>query len=105
MGIEYIPSAAGMAKFHEVIHRMLDNVGEDIESDAKRLAPVGLTGKLQAGIEALPATDNHVIIKTSRNVPGDDPDVPIFVEFGTRNMAAQPFMRPATYRKRPVRGE
>lgn len=94
----------GIAKMSLAVQEMLNGVAQDIEQDAKRLAPVGETGQLRDGIEAMPAVDDHVLVRVRRSVPGDDPDVPVYVEFGTESNPAQPYMRPATYRKRALRG-
>lgn len=107
---------------------LLRRVALAIVQDAKRFAPVD-TGALRAGIEAEKPRGNSVRIYTRRPVPGDDPNVPIFVEYGTAahvieapegealdwpgaahpvrrvnhpGTPAQPYMRPALFRKRVV---
>lgn len=87
---------------HEIddaINKMLLRVAHDIEADAQRFAPVD-TGALRDGIHVEGPTGNTVYVVASRDVPGDDPKVPVYVELGTRHMAAQPYLRPALYRER-----
>jgi len=83
------------------IQNMLQRVGQAIADDAQRFAPVD-TGALRAGIHVEGPTNNTVYVVASRDVPGDDPKVPVYVEMGTRNMAAQPYLRPALYREREL---
>jgi hypothetical protein len=59
-----------------------------VVNDMKRLAPVD-TGELRDSIEAVGGGRINIAAKHA----GD-------VEFGTKNMAAQPYARPALYRKR-----
>lgn len=72
-----------------------------IADDARRYAPVE-TGALEAGIHVEDSVGGKGAVVSSREVPGDDPDVPVYVEYGTQNMAAQPYMRPAAYQRRSL---
>lgn len=65
-----------------------------IADDMKRMAPV-LTGNLRDSIEAVPG---GFISIDARNEQGQN--YASFVEFGTEVAPAQPFVRPAVYRKR-----
>lgn len=78
---------------------LLSDLGNDVADVMRELVPVD-TGAMRAGIAVGDLDDDHVEIVVSRDVPGDDPKVPIYVERGTSKMAAQPFMRPALYRYR-----
>lgn len=64
---------------------------EEIAQDARRMAPVE-TGRLRASIKV---EGDKVTVGT---------DHWIYPEYGTENMHAQPYMRPALYRKRHLRG-
>lgn len=60
-----------------------DTLADGVKEDAERYAPVD-TGRLQESIQITP--DGNVATDVDYDVP---------VEYGTVNMAAQPFMRPA----------
>lgn len=92
---------AAQAHIDALCDRLADRVAHAIASDARRYAPVD-TGALRAGIDSEPAVNGHARVGASRDVPGDDPHVPTYVELGTRNMAAEPYLRPAAYQKRAV---
>lgn len=64
-----------------------------VQNEARRLCPVD-TGRLRASIHHVPGRDArgfYVQVGTNVNYAG-------FVEFGTRRMRAQPFLRPALAR-------
>lgn len=69
--------------------------GQAMEATAKRLVPVD-TGALQASIQwrMVNTTDGEL------TAGGGDVNYEGFVEFGTRHMAAQPYLRPAVERER-----
>lgn len=62
-------------------------VAEDIRNMAERLAPVGRTGELKAGIVVIPGINQTEIASLA--------PYSLYVEFGTVYMAARPFLRPA----------
>jgi len=64
--------------------------GLNIERDAKRGAPVD-TGNLRASIESDTSSSRNSI----RTEVGTNTEYAPFIEFGTSQMAAQPFLRPA----------
>lgn len=66
----------------------------EIVKDMKRMAPVD-TGAMRDSIEGVPGG----FITISATSP-EGHSYPADVEFGTEHMAAQPFVRPALYRKR-----
>lgn len=81
---------------------LLRRLAGEIAQDAKRLAPVR-TGRLRESIHVSEVSDSHAIIEANPRNPGNDPeDQPYagFVERGTSDTPAQPFMRPAAYRYR-----
>lgn len=81
------------AKVEAAAQHIVEELAEEIAEDARRAAPVR-TGRLRASIRA---EGNRV------NAGGGDVDYAAYVELGTRNMAAQPYLRPATYRYRGAR--
>lgn len=92
-------------KVAETSDPTLDNLTSDIAADAKRIVAATSyeTGALERGIEAVRASGGQAGVVARRDVPGDSPDVPLFIEFGTEKMPAAPFMRPATYQRRTLR--
>lgn len=66
----------------------------EVADDMRRMVPVD-TGNLRDGIEVL---GEGKIGISATNEQGQS--YVEFVEFGTEHMAAQPFIRPALYRKR-----
>lgn len=64
----------------------------DIEADAKTLAPVD-TGALRSSIQAEFPSELYAEVNVGV-------DYGIYQEYGTRDMPAQPFMTPATERRR-----
>lgn len=94
---------------------------EIVRDEAKQLAPVGETGRLRDSIIAEVAPGNRVIsgyveadypknprkrkTKTRKQAAGSDEYYAFAVEYGTRHMAAQPFLRPAMQNKAREVGE
>lgn len=69
---------------------VMDDVGDEVASLAQVAAPVQ-TGKLKASIEHSPEAIEHaagVVIVASAPYA-------LYVEYGTQNMDAEPFLRPA----------
>lgn len=89
-------------KLDAAIVRVLGRLGDAVADDARRFVPVD-TGRLREGIEVGPVEGKSVTVHSRRPDPNHDREgVPVFVEFGTRYMDAQPYMRPAVQRKRVV---
>jgi HK97 gp10 family phage protein len=93
-----------------VMRRVLLQAGQPIADAARALAPRGPSGNLIASISVVPAQPSKMT-RSSRGeydkqstveVVVEAGPVPqsIFQEFGTRNNAAQPFMRPAWHGQR-----
>lgn len=75
------------------ITKLLEQLARDVADDAQRFAPVR-TGALRASIHAEPVDGgDSVKVAASAEYAG-------YVELGTRNMAPQPYLKPALYRKR-----
>ncbi len=83
------------------LHRLLDSSQGDVakeilkrttqvERRAKQLAPVD-TGRLRSSITSRLGSDSQGVV----GIVGTNVSYAAFVEFGTRYMAAQPFLRPA----------
>lgn len=83
------------AQIEAKLRGAISHLADDIADDAQRYAPVD-TGELVNSI--------HVVQlgPKSARIVADAPHAG-FVEFGTENMDAQPFMRPALYQKREIR--
>ena len=73
------------------ISDFLEQLGGDIESDAKTACPVD-TGRLRGSIE-------HEVSGDTLRV-GSNVEYSVYVEEGTRYMAAEPYLRPALFRVR-----
>lgn len=89
------------ARIEVAVNRTVNRAAEAIAEDVRRYAPVD-TGAMRAGVSSTPAVGGRAYVTVSRNVPGEDPLIPVYVEYGTRHMDAQPFMRPAAYQKRSL---
>jgi HK97 gp10 family phage protein len=81
---------------------LLRRLAGEIAADAKRLAPVR-TGRLRNSIHVAEVSDKHAIVQADPRNPdasaGNEPYAG-FVERGTSDTPAQPYLRPATYRYR-----
>ena len=93
MGTRIVMNPRGMAQINRAIERMQGRLVKDIENDARDNAPVD-TGELAASI----FSEAH---GTTGRV-GATADHAEYVELGTRHMQAQPYLRPALYKKRQV---
>lgn len=81
-------------ELNRAVQGMLGRLADDIADDARRNAPVD-TGELRSSISANPVTDNSITVTASADYAG-------YVELGTRYMRAQPYLKPALYKKRVV---
>jgi len=72
------------------LRKMAYSVGLDIESNAKRRAPVD-TGRLMNSVTAEDRSTHRRI----RIVVGSDVDYALYVEKGTKDREGQPFLVPA----------
>lgn len=75
-----------------VVDVELARIAVDVETEAKRLAPVD-TGNLRASINHVSGTDAHGPVA----FVGTDVPYAIYQELGTWKMRAQPFLRPALH--------
>ena len=71
---------------------LLVKVADEIVKDAKRFVPIE-SGYLRSRIHAERPSGNSIRIVA-------DADYAAFVELGTRYMKAQPYLRPAAFKKR-----
>lgn len=92
-------SAAGMGELSRVVdERLVHPITDAVAEDMRRMVPV-LSGDLLATIEAehLPGAGRVNFGDVDGGV-----DYHLYQEFGTSRMAAQPYARPALYRRRSV---
>lgn len=96
----WVPALDADRRIAEDGDALLARIAEDIVRDAKRLVPVD-SGRLRDGIEASPVVGGSVEVHSRRPDPDTGREgVPVYVELGTRHMAAQPYLKPALYRQR-----
>lgn len=72
---------------------MIRRVASEVLADARRFVPVD-TGELRDSLDM-------EVIGTSARV-GTNNDYAVYVEKGTSKMKAQPYLRPAAYKKRSL---
>ena len=72
--------------------RMLSDIGNEIADDARFYVPVR-TGALKASIFSMLTGQGSVIIGATEDYAAE-------VELGTSRMSAQPYLRPALFKKR-----
>lgn len=78
------------------VGKVLKRIGLSCVRIAKRMAPVD-TGRLRSSIaEELRREDGELV-----EIVGTDVEYAPYVEFGTRRMRAQPFLRPAAQQAKP----
>lgn len=75
------------------IHDLLEHLGADIEADSRLGCPVD-TGRLRDSLEHEVQGDT---VRVGTNV-----EYAVYVEEGTRYMNAEPYLRPALYKKRSL---
>lgn len=80
------------AQIHQLAEQARKNVLGDIAADARRFVPVD-TGELRSSIRVDDTTAEVVA----------DAEHAGYVELGTSRMAAQPYLRPALYKRRNIR--
>ena len=89
-------SAEGRAKLDLAVGKMMRHLVREIEDDARNNAPVD-TGELAASVfSETDGNDGRI---------GAAAEHAAYVELGTSEMRAQPFLRPALYKKRAVHGD
>jgi HK97 gp10 family phage protein len=77
----------GIENMHGIVDDVVMEVALNIQDDAQALCPVN-TGTLRASIAAMLSESGVAEV-------GTDVYYAVFVEFGTVNMAAEPFLTPA----------
>jgi HK97 gp10 family phage protein len=89
-------NATGHAQLQAAADRYAGELAEDMADDMRRMVPV-LSGLLRSTIRVEHGSP------VTRIWVGDTAagvDYHLYQEFGTSRMAAQPFIRPAVYRRR-----
>lgn len=72
-------------------------LAEDVAAKMREFAPED-KGYLKAGVSITELDDDHAVITSVRPESGEDrEEVPVYVERGTSDTRAQPYMRPALY--------
>lgn len=97
--MEIVPYAPGIAAVRAECVRWRDHIAEEVLQDARRFSPKR-TGRMLATIHR---RGNKVVVRGGwyrRGGARSGTFYWFFNEYGTRYMAAQPFMRPALYRRR-----
>lgn len=74
--------------------RFIAKAAQDIQAQAQTRAPVD-TGILRASIQAVQVSPLHWQVRVGA-------DYGVYVEYGTRHMAAQPYLNPAVEAVRPA---
>jgi HK97 gp10 family phage protein len=78
---------AGLVELQKSLDVYLKVLANEVVTEAKILCPVD-TGNLRDSIKILEERKDEIDI-------GSEADYANFIEFGTRNMVAQPYLRPA----------
>lgn len=86
--------AVARARFKEACQDALEKIADAVERDARRFAPVD-SGELRASIRRDAVVGETVSIRATA-------EHAMYVENGTSDMTAQPYMKPALYRKRAL---
>lgn len=111
----YVPAPMAQVHIDAIEHQLRRWLAEQVAKDARRYAAVD-TGYMKSHI--VTADDFHRVVALGAGIPPDK-DVPAYVEYGTRphripnafgwgitvehpGTKAQPFLRPAAYRKRAI---
>lgn len=90
----YVPNTAASGLIKKSASGHVEDIADQVAEDARRLAPVE-TGELRSSIVVTGNGGDTISIEAHT-------DYAAFVELGTSNMDAQPFLRPALYRTRGV---
>lgn len=75
------------------LERVYDRLGPNIVNFAQSIVPVD-TGELQGSIDWITRQENPAVLYILARAPHS-----LFVELGTYKMAAQPYLRPAAFRR------
>lgn len=94
MSVRFTWNRSGQAAVRARIDEIVQNGAQEMAEDAQEYAPVD-TGFLQDNVEAIKLDEMKARVQANANYA-------VFVELGTIQHQAQPFMRPAAYKKRSV---
>lgn len=76
---------------------LMQHLADAIADDMRGFAPED-KGHLKAGIRVEDVSRDRAYVVSTRPESGEDAEeVPVYVELGTSDTPAQPYMRPATY--------
>ncbi len=91
--------ASGMGHLHRIVdERLVHPVTDAVADDMRRMVPV-LSGDLLGTIKE---EHGEGYGRVNFGDVGSGVDYHLYQEFGTSKMAAQPYARPALYRRRSV---
>lgn len=77
------------------VEKEMSDIGNQVAEDARRMAPVE-TGALRDSIQSeVSGSGTETTVRVGSNL-----EYAIYVEMGTSNQGAQPFLRPAATKKR-----
>lgn len=82
---------------------VMQSIADDVADDARRYAPKGKTLQLSQGIRVAEVSRDHAVIESTAKNPRSSPEhaeYPYWVEKGTSDTKAQPYMKPAAYKYR-----
>jgi HK97 gp10 family phage protein len=91
--VTFVMNPGAAAEIERIGERAVREALHDIAADMRTMAPVE-TGQLVNSIR-VDETSGQVIAEA---------DHAVYVEMGTEHMRAQPFMRPALFKRRQIRG-
>lgn len=100
----YIPAASAEIHIAEVNSKLRDWLADAVARDVRIFAPVD-TGYMKTHVVV--EDDSHKVHVLGAGIPPNK-DAPVYVEYGTQQTPnhsatpAQPFMRPAAYRRRAI---
>lgn len=101
MAVRYTPDGGGYAEIERRSDAVVERLANLAAEDMRRTAPVD-TGDMVDTIRVEKEREGARLVKCGGMVAGSGEyvDYAVYVELGTSNMGAQPFMRPALYRLR-----
>jgi len=99
--VSYVGSEALIGRAMGALEDAVAQSGEALATAAQRLAPVD-TGTLRASIHVDSVERSGMSVTATVSTGGEASEYAVYVELGTRRMAAQPYMTPALAQHEPV---